>query len=1256
MMRFSPVPNPAPITPTHRLPLSPRGVLLRDLLAQRLVFLDGAMGTMLQRHKLGEADYRGDRFKDHPTDLKNNNDLLVLTRPELVLEVHRQYLAAGADIIETNTFNATSISQADFHLELLVREINLAAAALGRQAADEAERALPGRHCFVAGALGPLSRTLSMSREVTDPGKREVTFDQVRDAYYEQISALVEGGVDLLLPETVFDTLNLKACLYAIDLFFERHGSRIPVMISGTITDASGRTLSGQTTEAFWISVAHARPISVGLNCALGAALMRPYIEELSRLADCAVSCYPNAGLPDPLSPTGFPEGPEDTAGFLEDFARAGLVNIVGGCCGTTPDHIRAIRTRLEKFPPRPIPALAPGLHLSGLEPLNHTGANAPFLLVGERTNVTGSPKFKKLIQAGDFDGALTVARQQVESGANILDVNFDEALLDGEACMTRFLNLLAAEPDIARIPLMIDSSKWSVLEAGLKCSQGKCVVNSISLKEGEAKFLYQAREIMRHGGAAIVMAFDEQGQAATKDDKVRIALRAYRLLVDQLGMNPGDIIFDPNILTVATGIDEHNRYALDFFEAIPEIKAACPGTRISGGVSNVSFSFRGNNVVREAMHSCFLYHAIRAGLDMAIVNAGMIAVYDDIEPVLRDLVEDVLFNRRPDATERLINHAEDLKARGASAGGVAAVNEDALAWRKLPVRERLSHALVKGITDFIDGDTEEARAELGRPLSVIEGPLMDGMKVVGDLFGAGKMFLPQVVKSARVMKKAVAYLTPFMDQERLANPAAHKQGVIVLATVKGDVHDIGKNIVGVVLACNNYEVIDLGVMVSCEKILDVAREKQADAIGLSGLITPSLDEMAHNAAEMERLGLKLPLLIGGATTSETHTALKIAPHYSGPVVYVVDASRVVGVCSQLLSTEHRNAFVNETSVKYEKLRQRHAAGRGAVKLLPLAEARARGHRFDWSAEPPFRPARPGLHVLDRVPLAEIFSCMDWSPFFHSWGLRGVYPKILESEKYGEEARKLHAEAETMLARIIAEKRFHPRAAAALWPANRVGDDVEIYSDEHRTKVLGTFRFLRQQKEKEADRPCQCLADFIAPRDAGPVDWLGGFVCTAGHEVEDWAREFESKRDDFTGILIKALGDRCVEAFAEYLHKKIRTGLWGYAAREKLATTDLIDEKYRGIRPAIGYPSIPDHSEKTLLWQLLDAEKTTGARLTENFAMWPASTVSGLYFAHPQAKYFHVEPIGRDQLEDYAARKGWTVAQAEKWLSPALTE
>ena len=1245
----------ASITPTHRLPLTARGGQLCALVAQRLVFLDGAMGTMLQRHKLTETDYRGDRFKDHPTDLKNNNDLLVLTRPELVLDVHRQYFAAGADIIETNTFNATSISQADFHLEPLVREINLAAARLARQAADEAERASPDRLCFVAGALGPLSRTLSMSREVTDPGKREVTFDQVRDAYYEQITALVEGGVDLLLPETVFDTLNLKACLYAIDLFFERHGTRLPVMISGTITDASGRTLSGQTTEAFWHSVAHARPLSVGFNCALGAALMRPYIEELSRLANCAVSCYPNAGLPDPLSPTGFPEGPDDTAGYLEDFARAGLVNIVGGCCGTTPAHIRAIRSRLEKFPPRPLPSAPNGLHLSGLEPLNHSGPNAPFLLVGERTNVTGSPKFKKLIQAGDFDAALAVARQQVESGANILDVNFDEALLDGEACMTRFLNLLAAEPDIARIPLMIDSSKWSVLEAGLKCAQGKCVVNSISLKEGEAKFLHQAREIMRYGAAAIVMAFDEKGQAATKDEKVRICTRAYRLLTEKLGFNPGDIIFDPNILTVGTGIEEHNRYALDFFEAIPEIKASCPGTRISGGVSNVSFSFRGNNAVREAMHSSFLYHAIRAGLDMAIVNAGMIAVYDDIDPTLRELVEDVLLNRRADATERLITHAEELKARGASAGGVATVDADALNWRQLPVRERLAHALVKGITDFIDADTEEARAELGRPLLVIEGPLMDGMRIVGDLFGAGKMFLPQVVKSARVMKKAVAYLTPFMDAERLANPGTHKQGVIVMATVKGDVHDIGKNIVGVVLACNNYEVIDLGVMVSCEKILEVAREKSADAIGLSGLITPSLDEMAHNAAEMERLGLKLPLLIGGATTSETHTALKIAPHYSGPVVHVIDASRVVGVCSQLLSAEHRPAFVADIGVKYEKLRQRHAAGRGAVKLLPLAEARARGHQLDWS-QPPVRPNRPGLHVLDQVPLAEIFSCLDWSPFFHSWGLRGVYPKIFESEKYGEEARKLHAEAEKLLARIIAEKRFHPRAVAALWPANRVGDDVEIYADESRSRVLGTYHFLRQQKEKEADRPCQSLADFIAPRSAGPVDWLGGFVCTAGPEVEAWAREFETNRDDYTAILIKALGDRCVEAFAEYLHKKVRTELWGYAANEKLSTDDLIDEKYRGIRPAMGYPSIPDHTEKQLLWQLLDAEKTTGSRLTENFAMWPASTVSGLYFAHPQAKYFHVEPIGRDQLEDYAARKGWPLPVAEKWLAPALLD
>jgi 5-methyltetrahydrofolate--homocysteine methyltransferase len=1250
------MPAASPIFPTHRLPLTARGEELRALLTQRIVYLDGAMGTMLQRHRLTEADYRGARFKDHPTDLKNNNDLLVLTRPELVLEVHRQYFAAGADLVETNTFNATTISQADFRLEPLVRELNLAAVKLARQAADEAERATPGRKCFVAGALGPLNRTLSLSRDVNDPGKRDVTFDQVRDSYYEQVAALVEGGVDLLLPETIFDTLNVKACLYAIDLYFERAGRRLPVMISGTITDASGRTLSGQTTEAFWNSVAPARPLSVGFNCALGAALMRPYIEELSRLADCYVSCYPNAGLPDALSETGFPEGPEDTAGFLEEFARAGLVNIVGGCCGTTPAHIRAIRTRLEKYPPRR-PAPPPtGLRLSGLEPLTHVGPNAPFLIVGERTNITGSPQFKKLIKAGDFDAALTVARQQVENGANILDVNFDEALLDGEACMTRFLNLIGSEPDISRVPLMIDSSKWSVIEAGLKCAQGKSVVNSISLKEGEEKFLRQAREVRRYGAAAIVMAFDEQGQAASKSEKVRICARAYKLLTEQLDFPPGDIVFDPNILTVATGIEEHNRYALDFFEAIPEIKAACPGARISGGVSNVSFSFRGNNTVREAMHSCFLYHAIRAGLDMAIVNAGMIAVYDDIEPKLKELAEDVLLNRRADATERLVVYAEELKARAAAAAGGPAVEVESAAWRKLPVRERLAHALVKGITDFIDGDTEEARLELGRPLLVIEGPLMDGMKIVGDLFGAGKMFLPQVVKSARVMKKAVAHLTPFMEAERAANPAARKQGVIVLATVKGDVHDIGKNIVGVVLACNNYEVIDLGVMVPCEKILEVAREKQADIIGLSGLITPSLEEMMHNAGEMERLGWKAPLLIGGATTSEAHTALKIAPHYSGPVIHVIDASRVVGVCSQLLSPEMRPAFIAETAVKYEKLRVRYAAGREAVKLLPLAEACARGHRFNWAAEPPARPAAPGVRVLDHEPLADIFANLDWSPFFHSWGLRGVYPKIFESEKYGVEARKLHEEAEKLLARIIAEKRFRPRGVVGIWPANRVGDSIEIYADESRARVIGGYNFLRQQKEKDNDRPYQCLADFIAPKESGVPDWVGGFACTAGPEVDAWAKEFEQNRDDYTGILIKALGDRCVEAFAEYLHKKVRKEWWGYDAQEKLSTDELIDEKYRGIRPAIGYPSIPDHTEKGELWRLLEAEKNTGARLTENFAMWPASTVAGLYFAHPQAKYFHVGTIGRDQLEDYAARKKWSGAEAEKWLAPCLEE
>jgi 5-methyltetrahydrofolate--homocysteine methyltransferase len=1250
------MPAAATIAPTHRLPLTARGEELRALLAQRIVFLDGAMGTMLQRHRLGEADYRGERFKDHPTDLKNNNDLLVLTRPELVLDVHRQYFAAGADLVETNTFNATTISQADFQFEPLVRELNLAAVRLARQAADEAEGATPGRQCFVAGALGPLNRTLSLSRDVNDPGKRDVTFDQVRDAYYEQVAALVEGGVDVLLPETIFDTLNVKACLYAIDLYFERAGRRLPVLISGTITDASGRTLSGQTTEAFWNSVAHARPLSVGFNCALGAALMRPYIEELSRLADCYVSCYPNAGLPDALSETGFPEGPEDTAGFLEEFARAGLVNIVGGCCGTTPAHIRAIRSRLEKYPPRrPAPPPA-GLRLSGLEPLTHAGPDAPFLIVGERTNITGSPQFKKLIKAGDFDAALAVARQQVENGANILDVNFDEALLDGEACMTRFLNLIGSEPDIARVPLMIDSSKWSVIEAGLKCTQGKSVVNSISLKEGEEKFLRQAREVRRHGAAAIVMAFDEQGQAASKSEKVRICARAYKLLTEQLDFPPGDIVFDPNILTVATGIEEHNGYALDFFEAIPEIKAACPGARISGGVSNVSFSFRGNNTVREAMHSCFLYHAIRAGLDMAIVNAGMIAVYDEIEPRLKELVEDVLLNRRADATERLVVYADEIKARQAAAAGGPAVEPESAAWRKLPVGERLAHALVKGITDFIDEDTEEARLALGRPLLVIEGPLMDGMKIVGDLFGAGKMFLPQVVKSARVMKKAVAHLTPFMEAERAANPAARKQGVIVLATVKGDVHDIGKNIVGVVLACNNYEVIDLGVMVPCEKILAAAREKQADIIGLSGLITPSLEEMSHNAAEMERLGWRAPLLIGGATTSEAHTALKIAPHYSGPVIHVIDASRVVGVCAKLLSPAMRHEFAAETAAKYEKLRTRHAAGREAVKLLPLAEARVRGHHFDWVKWSPARPAAPGVRVLDAEPLADIFANLDWSPFFHSWGLRGVYPKIFESEKYGVEARKLHDEAAKMLARVIAEKRFRPRGAVGIWPANRVGDDIEIYTDESRSQVLDTFHFLRQQKEKDSDRPYQCVADFVAPKESGVPDWVGGFVCTAGAEVEAWAKEFEQNRDDYTGILIKALGDRCVEAFAEYLHKKVRREWWGYDRQEQWSTEELIDEKYRGIRPAIGYPSIPDHTEKSELWRLLDAEQATGARLTENFAMWPASTVAGLYFAHPQAKYFHVGPIGRDQLEDYTARKKWSAAEAQKWLAPCLED
>jgi len=1239
-------------------PESDSAKALRALLQKRIVFLDGAMGTMIQRYKLEEADFRGTLFKDHPKELKGNNDLLSLTRPDVIREIHMQYLEAGADIIETNTFSGTRIAQADYEMESAVYEINRKSAELARSACEEVMRKNPERRCFVAGALGPTNRTCSLSPNVNDPGYRAVTFDQLVENYLEQIRGLVAGGADILLPETTFDTLNLKAAIFAIEKFHDEHPVRLPVMLSVTITDASGRTLSGQTVAAFWNSVRHARPISVGINCALGAKEMRPYIAELSSIADCYISCYPNAGLPNPLSDTGYDELPEDTAGLVEEFARSGFVNIVGGCCGTTPPHIAAIARHLREIAPRVIPTLAPATHLSGLEPLTIKAEKGrPFLMVGERTNVTGSPAFKKLIVQGNFEQALIVARQQVENGANIIDINFDEGLLDSEACMTRFLNLVASEPDICRVPIMIDSSKWSVIEAGLKCIQGKGIVNSISLKEGEEVFLKHAELVKRYGAAVVVMAFDEQGQAATQADKVRICKRAYKLLVERAGFNPHDIIFDPNILTVATGMDEHNHYAVDFIEAVREIKRECPGALTSGGVSNVSFSFRGNNVVREAIHSAFLYHAIRAGLDMGIVNAGMLAVYEEVEPELLKLVEDVLLDRHPEATEKLIDFAEILKAKGAEKGMGSDTPGVEEAWRREPLEARLAHALVKGIDTFIDQDTEEARQKYGAPLNVIEGPLMDGMKVVGELFGAGKMFLPQVVKSARVMKKAVAYLNPFMEEEKAKNASARKQGLFVIATVKGDVHDIGKNIVAVVLACNGYEVIDLGVMVSCDKILEVAREKGADLVGMSGLITPSLDEMIFNAKEMQRLGFKVPLLIGGATTSRVHTAVKIAPHYDQPVVRVGDASLVVGVCNQLLNPATREAYTKKLHEESDRARKRYQESlANRAKLVSIAQAREQKFATDWEKSEIAVPKKLGVRVIPEIPLAEIVPYIDWSPFFWTWELKGIYPKILTSEKWGKQATDLFNDAQKMLKDIVAHKRFRARAVVGFWPAQSIGDDVELYTDPTKKSVLETIHFLRQQKEKlpTAENPrvsYECLSDYICPKEIGRTDYLGGFVVTAGNEVEEYARTFSAKNDDYSSIMAKAIGDRIAEATAEYVHKRMREE-WGIV--ESLSNEDLIAEKYRGVRPAPGYPACPDHTEKALLWKLLEAEANTGTALTENFAMNPPSSVSGFYFAHPQARYFHVGNIDRDQVEDYARRKNMPVKTVEKWLAPNL--
>lgn len=1222
--------------------LSQAGKELIEKLKNQIVFLDGAMGTMIQQYKLEEEDFRGERLKDFDHDLKGNNDLLSITRPDVIKAIHLEYLEAGSDIIGTNTFSSTKVAQADYHLEELVPELNIESARIAKEACKEIEAKYPGRKCYVAGAMGPTNRTASMSPDVNNPSFRAITFDQLKEDYYEQAKYLIEGGADFLLPETTFDTLNLKAAIYAIKELEKELDYEIPILISITITDNSGRTLSGQTVEACWNSVRHANPISIGINCALGATEMRPFMAELARISTTYTSCYPNAGLPNPLAPTGYDETPDITAQYLVDFANDNLVNMVGGCCGTTPGHIKAIVDELKTMEPRKVPENTPAIRLSGLEPLNiYDERITKFFMVGERTNVTGSPKFRRLITEENYEEALSVARQQVENGANIIDINFDEGLLDGVACMTKFLNLVASEPEISKVPIMIDSSKWEVLEAGLKCVQGKCIVNSISLKEGEETFKEQARIIKTYGAAVVVMAFDEKGQAATKEDKVSICKRAYDILVNEVDFDPRDIIFDPNILTVATGIEEHNKYAIYFIEAVREIKKVCPGALTSGGVSNISFSFRGNNVVREAMHSCFLFHAIEAGLDMGIVNAGMLEVYEEIKPELRQKVEDVLFDRHPDATEDLIEYAEQFKGQSKKK------DRNNTEWREKPLQERITHSLIQGITEFIDQDTEEARKELGRPLDVIEGPLMEGMKVVGDLFGAGKMFLPQVVKSARVMKKAVAYLEPFMDEEKKKNPGQKEQGVFLIATVKGDVHDIGKNIVGVVLACNGYKVIDLGVMVSCDEILRKAKEEGATIIGLSGLITPSLDEMIFNAKEMEKQGFDIPLLIGGATTSKKHTAIKIAPHYSGPIAQVGDASLVVEVCQKLLSDKTKVEYVKELKESQRKIKEAFDNGDKKV-LMPYEECTKKAPKVDWDNIQMYKPASLGIKVIDDITVDDIIPFIDWSPFFWTWELKGTYPKILENKKYGQQAKELYDDAQKLLHKIASENIFKPKAIYGMWPASSENDSVSVYKDESRTEVLEQFHFLRQQTGKDSQKS---LADFIAPKEYN--DYCGAFVVTAGKEVEEYAKTFEADQDDYNSILVKAIGDRIAEAYAELLHKRIRDE-WGFGKDENLSKEDLIKEKYRGVRPAPGYPACPDHTEKWTIWKLLEADKEIGVSLTESLAMTPASSVSGYYMAYPDSKYFNLGKVDDTQLEPYAKKKGMSLDEVKRWLAPNL--
>jgi 5-methyltetrahydrofolate--homocysteine methyltransferase len=1267
---------------------------LARLLRERIVIIDGAMGTMIQQRKLTETDFRGARFKTwNGKDLKGLNDLLNVTQSQIIEDIHREYLEAGADIIETNTFNSQTISLADYGLESLAYELSKAGSECARRAADKVMAAQPGRVCFVAGAIGPTTKTSSISTDVNNSGARSTNFDELVAAYSEQVRGLLDGGADLLLVETIFDTLNAKAAFFAILQILEERNLealpysaaidesqisnlkfQIPILASVTYIQAgSNRGVTGQTVDAFWNSISHVPLLSVGMNCALGPKELRPLIEELSTVAPIYVSAYPNAGLPNPLLPTGFPETPESLAPQLQEWAKNGWLNIVGGCCGTTPPHIKLIAEAVRGLAPRKVPTVEPYLRLSGLDPVT-VRPDSNFLNIGERTNVAGSPKFAQLIKAGDFEAALSIARQQVENGAQVIDICMDEGMIDGVSAMNHFLNLIASEPDICKVPVMVDSSKWEVIEAGLKCLQGKGIVNSISMKEGEEKFLHQAKLVRRYGAAVVVMAFDERGQADNFERRVEVCKRAYDLLVQKVGFPPQDIIFDPNVLTVGTGMEEHANYAVDFIRATKWIKENLPYAKVSGGISNVSFSFRGNNVVREAMHSAFLFHAIKAGLDMGIVNAGMLGVYEEIRKDLLELVEDVLLNRRPDATERLIKFADQLKS-SSSASSSPTVDVE---WRKGSVEERLSHALVKGIVDFIDVDTEEARLKYGRPLLVIEGPLMAGMNIVGDLFGAGKMFLPQVVKSARVMKKAVAYLQPFMEAEKKAAVAAghssKPQGKVLLATVKGDVHDIGKNIVGVVLGCNNYEVIDLGVMTPCDKILATARELNVDIIGLSGLITPSLDEMAHVAREMERQGLRLPLLIGGATTSKAHTAVKIAPNYNQPVVHVLDASRAVPVVSSLISAEHKPKFAQQIRDEYDHIRSQHAGQR--QKLISIEQARANGPKLNYDdlPQPEFIGVRyllstggpgslssPAKRVeFAPVSISDLVPLIDWSPFFHTWELRGRYPAILNHERHGEEARKLFADAKNLLEKVVSEKLLGLNGAYGFFPANRVGDDVELYTDETRTKVLTRFHFLRQQMEKNDGTPNWCLADFVAPHSqisnpgsVIPADHIGAFAVTSGHGMRELVEKFKADHDDYNAIMVEALADRLAEAFAEFLHKRVREQ-WSYGKSEALSTEDLIEEKYRGIRPAAGYPACPDHTEKGTLWKLLDTENNTGIKLTENFAMWPGSSVSGLYFAHPESKYFAVGKLDRDQVVDYHLRKGMTLQEVEKWLGPYL--